>query len=145
LKLFLDTSVLVKLFHDESGTPEVTSMVVAAGADVLVLELARLEFLSAVYRRLRAGEIEEDAADRVRGFLDEQLLTFQVLPLGKAVLREAEQHIAAYGREEGLRSLDALHLAAFTLACGPDWKFVCADKRLSLVVRKMGFDAVTPA
>jgi len=144
VKLFLDTSVLVKLFHDEPGTPEVTSMVAAAGPDVFVLELARIEFLSAVYRRLRAGEIEEDAVGRVRGFLEDQLLLFRVLPLGQAVLREAEQLVAAHGREDGLRTLDALHLAAFTLVCGPDWKFVCADERLSRLVRKMGFDAVTP-
>jgi predicted nucleic acid-binding protein len=145
LKLFLDTSALVKLFHEEPGTAEVTRLVSASGAEVFVLELAKLELLSAVHRRLRAGEIGESDMATLLDLFDRQLLLFRVLPMGKAVLREAELLMTAHGPREGLRALDALHLAAFCLLGDGDCSFVCADRRLLDIARKMGFEAIYPA
>ena len=144
MKIFLDTSALVKLFHEEPGTREVTRLVGAAGAEVFVLELARLEFFSAIHRRLRSKELGENDVVRLLELLDQQLLVFRVLPLGHAVLREAELLMTAYGPQDGLRTLDALHLAAFNLLGDTSCTFVCADDRLLDIVRKMGFDAVNP-
>jgi uncharacterized protein with PIN domain len=52
--LFFDTSALVKVFHEEKGSEVVTSLIKAKDNEVWISELARIEFLSAIFRRVRA-------------------------------------------------------------------------------------------
>ncbi len=51
--LFFDTSALVKVFHEEKGSEVVTSLIKAKDNEVWISELARIEFLSAIFRRVR--------------------------------------------------------------------------------------------
>ncbi len=60
MNVFLDTSALVKFFHEETGTETVSNIILDPDNDVWILELARLEFLSAVFRRFRTKELDED-------------------------------------------------------------------------------------
>jgi len=53
MNLFLDTSALVKLFHEEEGSEIVKELILSGANSVWVLDLVRLEFLSAVLRRFR--------------------------------------------------------------------------------------------
>ena len=56
--LFLDTSALVKLFQVENGTPAVIEWVRIAER-INLLDIARLEFMSALQRRLRNQELTQ--------------------------------------------------------------------------------------
>ncbi len=144
MKLFFDTSALVKLFHDERGSELVIEWVEAKDNDIWVLELARIEFFCAVYRRRRNGEIDErQEREACDGFVD-QLLTLHVEPMTQAVLYEAERLLKMHGREEGLRTLDALHLGAFSLIADYDWRFVAADFHLCRSAEKAGFRTLNP-
>ncbi len=144
MKLFFDTSALVKFFHEEEGSKEVTRLITSSANTVWVSELVRLEFLSALFRRLRIREINEDTLNKaVTGFMEE-LNVFNVEPLRKIVLEEAESLMKKFGSKSGLRTLDALHLATFILIAEKGWAFVAADETLCAVTQLLGYKAINP-
>jgi len=53
VNLFFDTSVLVKYFHPETGTAHVIELMDNASNTLWVSDLARIEFISALYRKFR--------------------------------------------------------------------------------------------
>jgi len=60
MKLFFDTSALVKYFHEEEGTAQITELISGSmNNEIWVLDLARIEFSSALYRKYRAKEIDD--------------------------------------------------------------------------------------
>ena len=64
MNLLFDTSALVKFFHEEEGTETVTDLILDRNNEVWILELARLEFFSAVFRRFRNKELDEGSGSR---------------------------------------------------------------------------------
>ncbi len=62
MNIFFDTSALVKFFHEEPGTEKVTDLINNPGNNIFVSDLARLEFVSALYRRYRNNEIDEQSS-----------------------------------------------------------------------------------
>jgi uncharacterized protein len=52
MKLFFDTSALVKFFHQEHGTEKVTGLI--ENNEIWLSELTRIEFMSALFRRYRS-------------------------------------------------------------------------------------------
>lgn len=144
MNVFFDTSALVKLFHIEEGSEIVEELLSSPENDLWVLDLVRLEYLSVVFRRLRNGELSTDETKEAFEGFDEQLKSFTVESLGQATLKEAESIMNRAGSNYKLRSLDALHLAAFTLVASEDWVFVCADKTLYDVASGLGIKAINP-
>ncbi len=49
-----------------------------------------------------------------------------------------------YAKEYGLRSLDALHLAACRILQSKDWYFVCADNRLCNIAKLCKINVLNP-
>jgi len=142
--LFFDTSALVKVFHEEKGSEVVTPLIKAKDNEVWISELARIEFLSAIFRRVRNREIsDEQLNEAVIGF-EEQLYFFNVEPLGQAILREAELLLKKYGKRRRLRSLDALQMGTFSLISERGWYFVAADDILCEIAKNMGFAVINP-
>lgn len=141
--IFLDTSALVKLFQAEEGTQKVIDWVQKAQG-ITLLDLARLEFTSALQRRFRNQEITlEDMALLKEGF-QERWSSFRIQPLNRKVIDEAEILLEKYGSVFGLRALDALHAAAFQLIVEKDWYFVAADFNLCEVISDLGFNILNP-
>ena len=58
MKLFLDTSSLVKLYHQEAGTDELAALIESKAYVIWLSEIACLEFRSAVLKKVRTGELE---------------------------------------------------------------------------------------
>jgi predicted nucleic acid-binding protein len=144
MNLFFDTSALVKLFHKEEGSEVVTKLMTAQENEVWISELVRIEFFSAVLRRFRNKEIDEmNLSEAISGF-EEQLTSFNIEPFGHAVLVEAEILLKKYGRNRGLRTLDALHLGEFRLISESDWFFVASDGNLCEVAQLIGLKTINP-
>lgn len=61
MNLFFDTSALVKYFHEEQGSEIVTDLITDPENIVHVSDLARLEFISVLYRRYRNKDIDENS------------------------------------------------------------------------------------
>ena len=93
MNLFFDTSALVKLFHQESGSAAIAALVELDDAVIWVSELARVEFVNALHRRVRMHELDEAQMEEALLGFAEAWETFRVEPLGTGVLREAELFI----------------------------------------------------
>lgn len=144
MKLFFDTSALVKFFHEEEGTPEVTRLIIAETNEIWISELARLELISAFFRRTRSGEITDDQLARALAAFEEQTESFNCDSFGHATMQEAEDLLKQFGKSNGLRTLDALQLGAFSLIAEIDWVFVSADNNLCHVAEIQGYKTMNP-
>lgn len=145
MKLFFDTSALVKYFHDEAGTQQVVSLIMDHANEIWVSDLTRVEFLSALYRKVRTAELGVNQLyDAIVGF-DEEWKRFSVQPLGHIVVTEAEKFLRKQGQKYRLRALDALQFASFALLAELDWQFVVADELLASAVAAEGFHVIRVA
>ena len=69
MKLYFDTSALVKFFHIEAGTPNVSELLENSENDIYISELAKIEFYCVLYRRFRNGDLlKKDLHDALDGF-----------------------------------------------------------------------------
>jgi len=143
--LFFDTSALVKFFHREKGTDVVVSLITDPGNSVWLSELARLEFVCAVYRRYRMKKIEEDQLLSALDGFSLEFSRFNTRKIGSAVLDEAETLVNRLGKSVGLRALDAIHLATFSLFNQFDeMPFVTTDEILLNAARSIGAKVINP-
>ena len=142
--LFFDTSALVKVFHEEKGSEVVTPLIKAKDNEVWISELARIEFLSVIFRRFRNREMkDEQLNEAVIGF-EQQLYFFNVEVVGLVIETEAELLLKKYGKRKRLRSLDALQMGTFSLISERGWYFVAADDILCEIAKDMGFAVINP-
>ena len=144
MNLFFDTSAQVKFFHEEEGTNAVTDLILDASNQVWVSELARLEFLSTVFRRFRNKELDEERLNTAVNSFETQVDRFNIEPLGHAVLEEAALLIKNHGRRHGLKALDALHLGTYSLISEQDWAFVATDESLCGTAEIIGYNTINP-
>lgn len=142
--LFFDTSALVKFFHNEDGTEAVTDLLNSQENKIWISELAKLEFLSALHRRFRNNEIDENILNEAIEGFEEELNRFNIEPLSHATVQEARDLLQKYGKEYGLRTLDALHLGCFNLISEDDWFFVSTDENLCKIVEYIGDKVINP-
>lgn len=144
MNVFLDSSAIVKIFHVEEGSDIVMSIVDDEVISSWVCDLVRLEFSSAVMRRFRLGEIDSDQLHKARGSFETQWREFRAITVDTAVLSEAEKLLLSYGDRHNLKSLDAIHAAAYTLVCSDDAVFITADTDLENAVKDMGYRTYNP-
>lgn len=142
--LFFETSALVKFFHNEEGTDAVTELLNSQENKIWVSELVRLEFVSALHRRFRNKEIDEKILNEAIEGFEAEITRFNMEPLGHVIVREAEDLLKRYGKEHGLRTLDALHLGCFSLISENDWLFVSTDENLCKVSEHIGAKVINP-
>lgn len=142
--LFFDTSALVKFFHEEEGTETVTQLINSSDNKIYVLDLCKLEFFSALYRRFRNNEIDEYALSSAIDGFEEEIERFNIERLSYPVLQESESLLKKYGRIAGLRTLDALHLGCFSLISENNWHFVSSDDNLCNIAKIIGFKVINP-
>ena len=132
-RAFLDTSALVKYYHPEEGTGEVTQFVQERNGRHYISRLGIVEAQHAFAIKLRTGDITETdfAGLRQRLLRDIAQGLFQHVRVTEPYYREAERLIVTYRRRR-FRTLDALPLAvALDLSRrGMTEYFVCADTRL---------------
>ena len=143
---YLDTSALVKLYHQETGTEQVEALFTQSENSLIISELAVVELHSTVARKLRTGEINEEAYGEVlKNFDDDCKRRFVVTLLNAAVIEKARRLLQKYGKVKALRSLDALHLGACASAQtdGP-LIFVCSDSRLLEIAALEGHEILNP-
>lgn len=129
MAFYVDTSALVKLVVAEPGTAALRAWLEEAGRDLVACDLARTELMRAV-RRAVPGRVLQ-----AREVLDAIIL----MHVTSAVFEGA-------GRLDppGLRSLDAIHLAA-ALDLGDDLEgLITYDDRLADAAVSNGVAVVAP-
>lgn len=145
MNVFFDTSAVVKYFHVEAGTEQVTALIQDACNEVWLSELVRIEFISAIYKKYRTGAIDDKQLEEALAGFETDYASFHVEPLGPPVTDKAEHLLRKYAKTEGLRTLDALHMAAFSLLADKTWIFVAADSTLCHAAELEGYNVVNPA
>ncbi len=111
MNLFFDTSSLFKLYHKETYSDRVETILLANDVETIFLSvIARVEFASTVWKKRRMKEITTVQADAMLGAFegDEGKYTFSILD--DAILEQAKMLFLKYG-EQGLRTLDSIQLA----------------------------------
>lgn len=129
--LYLDASALVKRYVEEEGSDAVLDAMEDANAwsmcRVGFVETMRAVALAGGNKTLKRVESEWSAFDIVE------------------VDRTLAEHAAALALTTGLRSLDALHLAAALALPGGDLTVATWDSRLHRAVRDQGLDTFPAA
>ena len=142
MKYFFDTSALVKLYSSEDGSDKVRKIIMNPLSESYILELAIVELLSAVYRKFRNHEIAEKNIDPIHQAINLQFEDFYIIPMAADVIKESKTLIQNFGKEFGLRTLDALHIAGWNLVAESDWQFVSSDKNQLQVVDQMNWNTI---
>jgi predicted nucleic acid-binding protein len=139
MQYFLDTSAVVKLYHQEMGSDRVLPLY-RDGETIVISEISKVEFLSTIHKKLRTGEITADTMMAVRDrFLADCSARFVVVHVASFIVDAALDLLNTHGRTEHLFSLDALQIATLSIVAEKDITFVCADKRLTTLVKAIGF------
>ena len=142
---YFDTSALIKLYIEERGTPEVTSLIDDFSSErIVILDITLLECRSAVRRREREGDVSGPDANRILRQIHEDASTlYLVQPSSSAVIEEASRLLDSHP----LRAHDALQLAGCLIATrGVQGfpTFVCADSRLCSAAEFEGLQTINP-
>ena len=135
--MYLDTSVLVKLFVREPDSEYYGKL--ADGQILCSSVLAYTETWSAMLSRERAGgltpELRRLAWEAFDRNVTEDLI--ELVPMSPAIFKRANRIMEFCHPKVPLRSLDALHLASADQA--QDWPLVTRDKRMLDAAVLLGF------
>jgi predicted nucleic acid-binding protein len=136
MKIFLDTSALIKLYHQESGTQEIESLFNNFKITAIYLsELAKIEFTSTIWEKVRTKEISENSAKITITFLETDFDKFSFISIDSMILEQSKLLFSDYGMH-GLRTLDAIQLStAISLKTYSDL-FITSDILLKSFFRK---------
>ncbi len=140
--IYLDTSVVVPLYWFEALTNTVEALLINE-PELGLSDLVRVEFSSAIARRVRMGEISRESAreivEQFQAHIDAEVYT--LIAVEPVHYRIARGWIDGF--ETALRTLDALHLA---IAYSQDIRLVTADAGLadSAVVLGVAVELLEP-
>lgn len=135
--MYLDTSVVVKLYTREADSAACEKMV--AGHRLVSSELLYAELWSALLAKERAGVLSPEHRFRIWEMFETHVLddVIELMRLDGLLVRDAAEIMAQVHPAVPLRTLDALHLATFaSIEAGP---LFSADKRMIDAARKLGF------
>jgi predicted nucleic acid-binding protein len=128
---FLDTSALVKLYVQEPGTERLLHLVSNSSENrIAVLSLSVVEVRSAIRRRQRTGDIDQDAANLILDSLQKHMESkFLRQVVNNALIDTALEMVDRYT----LRAYDAIQLAGCLVLGAIERRtstFVCSDREL---------------
>ena len=110
MRLYLDTSALVKIYVDEKGSAGCRRAV--AEADLIATSaIAYVEARAAFTRRRHEGGLPPKSYRRVITDLDEDWSSYAIVGVSESVIREG----ARLAERHRLRAHDAVHLASATV------------------------------
>ncbi|MEP9412066.1 MAG: type II toxin-antitoxin system VapC family toxin [Candidatus Brocadia sp.] len=142
MEYFFDTSAIVKIYHQEVGS-DVILPLYKGNDSIIISELSKVEFLSTIYKKFRNNEINLETVDALRsGFSADSFDRFIVIPIVSSIVNAALDLIEKYGQSNHLFSLDAMQVALYLAISGNNTTFVCADRRLTSFVKKLGYSAL---
>ena len=135
MKAFLDTSSLIKLYHQEEGSDSITRTISNDVEEIFLSELAVLEFRSAIWKKTREKEIEEKDAIEVISCFHNDHDNFQWILLQSDIVESAAHLLMKYGKN-GLRTLDSLQLATALTLKDEECIFLTSDKLLQSLLEE---------
>nr|VFJ72765.1 MAG: Predicted nucleic acid-binding protein, contains PIN domain [Candidatus Kentron sp. FW] len=142
MNLFLDTSALVKYFHPEAGSLQVIDLIDDLNNQIWASNLASVEFISALHRKFRTGVLNTLQLREALSAFELEWSQMNHYPVDDAVIAQADKLMRKKARQYGLRTLDAIQFASFSLLAEEDWAFVVADGILADVAASENFTVI---
>jgi uncharacterized protein len=137
MRVFADTSALLKRYLREEGTGRVHEALQAA-TSLVVAEIMEVEARSALARRLRAGDLDPQDYTSIIDEITLDLEDMIIVPLDRNVIDQALLGVERHH----LRALDALQLGSAVVSQAG--VVLCADQALAAAARAEGVEVVDP-
>ena len=131
MKLFFDTSALVKRYFNEPGSDDVMSLCAVAG-DVAVSAVLPVEIISTLTRLRRERRLDSILFNQIKNAFYSDLADMTVILLSPQVI----SHAVAAVETMPLKALDALHIGC-ALEYKPDL-FVSGDTQQLFAAKNAG-------
>jgi len=140
MNLFLDSNALIKLYHDEVGSDSLQRFIGKKDRDLVltIADISKLEFTSAILKRVRQGEISLKIAKDIHSFFENDLYLFNIVSVGDEVKLLAGDLLLKVAHRKALGTLDSLQLSTAFVAhrvLPIDW-FITSDKPLLNIARE---------
>jgi uncharacterized protein len=130
MKLFLDTSSLFKLYHKETGTAELEELFSTANITTIFLsEIAKVEFTSTVWKKVRTKDISELEAQTTLELFEADFPKYSFIAMDSIIIEQARILTTKYGIQ-GLRTLDSIQLSTAISLSEQAGVFFTADNLL---------------
>lgn len=144
MNLFLDTSCLVKLYHQETGSADLQTLFSTHSVQTVFLsEISKVEFVSTLWKKVRTQELSAAQAMAIGQLFDRDFEKYSFVPVDDALLATASLLIAEYG-PQGLRTLDGIQFATCQALRGQADVFLTADKLLQRLFALAGLVTAVP-
>lgn len=112
MKIFLDTSSLIKLYHTEIGTDHLDKIFEDfVVSEIFLSDIAKVEFSSAIWKKVRTKDLTVDEANDIINSFNDDCGNYTFVDLDTELISTARELIAKYGIK-GLRTLDSFQLAS---------------------------------
>jgi len=145
MKIFLDTSALFKLYHQETGTEELEDVFVKSKITHIYLsELSKVEFTSTVWKKVRTQEVTTEQARITILHFENDFEKYSFIATDSLILEQARNLTMKYGID-GLRTLDGIQLSTCILLANQVDIFFTADKLLKSLIDKEGLKTQAPS
>ena len=111
MKIFMDTSSLVKLYHREAETAALENLFSTFKiTHIFLSEIAKIEFTSTIWKKVRTKEITESTAQKTLSLFEADLIKYTFVTTDSIIIEHARLLASKYGIK-GLRTLDGIQLA----------------------------------
>ena len=140
--IYLDSSALVKRYAAEEGTDFVKSILAEKGL-IATSKLTYPEILSALMKKVRAGEIERKTFNGIVDMFDKDWDHVLVLDFHNDLLRVVKMLI----EKHPLKAADAIHLSSalwLKLSSKTDVTFIASDSNLLKAARAERLQVMNP-
>lgn len=134
--IYLDTSSLVKVYHKESDSDKII-ITLPQYQDVFLSELTKIEFVSAIWKKVKYGELTETEAREGIHFFENDDTKFEWVFIDREIIHLAKKFVNLYW-EMGLRTLDSIQLACAVSLKNKADNFLTSDKILKKIMEKEG-------
>jgi len=147
MNVFLDTNAVVKLYHQEAGTDNLTNFLTLHQGDLVITisDLTKIELHSTFLKRVRMKQVDLKSVYQVFDSFDNDAKMFNVIEVNHEIKKFAITLLNSVAHKRSLRTLDAIQLSSAIVShqIVPIDYFVTADKKL-LRIAKDYFPAFNP-
>jgi len=111
MKVFLDTSSLIKLYHKEVDTVELEQIFSTVKiTNIFLSEISKIEFTSTIWKKVRTKEITISEAKTTLNLFEDDFEKYIFIPTDSFIIEQARILTSKYGLQ-GLRTLDSIQLS----------------------------------
>ena len=147
MNFFLDTSAVVKIYHQEKGTEKFTLHLTGISEELFLTtsDLTKIELHSTLLKKYREKKIDDKSLAEVFQLFDVDFEKYNIIVVDGIIKNIALSLLDSMGIKYSLRTLDSLQLASaiFSNNYSKIDYFVPSDKKL-LNIAKEFFQIINP-